>query len=730
MRLRGGNALIALLSVAPGAACSTVDRDPIDECRDDIDCGTGLVCSLAQGNICVPEVLPPQTALGFDIRELDGVRIELTGCDPEVVRELGGSELRVQKRSSLVREYQLRASESRAVSSCNECEDTCDATALTCTAPADANLSLSMRSRLGIAPLVSATASYALDPELPEGELPAPVEFTWPSYESTSDPAASSAVVLQVTPPANTPPRSQYLRALAADAPVEIDTAALARCERAIIGPEGSVRTLLGTPISGATVEFFYAEPIASPVTVIGNGAACVASSDCPPGWACNAEGTCGLDLLGVLAGSTISLAEPAGALPPAYLYTYCEEVGQGEDLVRQLSVRVTPPDGSGLPTMIYDLAQTFPYPPAPGILTEINLSGGALCMPDWQPPMPVAFSVEGDPVTLIETELGTYTCCSTACLPSLDPGVEPTPPPQLDNCTTFKNASFETRWSNEEDGWPFVPCIPTGANSDGTSGTFVRALTPAECTPEGCSVMLTSGEIDELARAYTVSIEQPAESVFRSKHYYNVAVSAETDLLEFELEPRVLLRGQVVCVSTEKCSAISAVVAAERLRADTDEIGPLGPFEYQTRVDANGNFVMPVDPGLYVITAYPGVNEPGGPAPYQVIDLREGSPMLDDIDGVPNATLADPLELDDGVLVRVQLRDFPVSTKVQPLDIGSWKYQDDFPEDLDLNDPSTCLGTSTRGCGIRSLRPDLSLLLSGKFQFTARNRGGECPSE
>jgi hypothetical protein len=250
-----------------------------------------------------------------------------------------------------------------------------------------------------------------------------------------------------------------------------------------------------------------------------------------------------------------------------------------------------------------------------------------------------------------------------------------------------------------------------------------------SECAPEGCTVMLTSGEIDELTREYTVSLEQRADSVFRSQRH-NVSVTAETENLTFALEPRVLLRGQVVCVSNN-CSAQSAVVAAERLRSDTDGVDPIGPFEFQARVDAAGNFVMPVDPGVYVVTAYPGVGQPGGPAPYEVVDLRDGSALLDDVDGVPNATLDDSLELDEGVLVRVQLRDFAVSTRVTPIDIGSWAYQSDFPEDLDLNDPSACLGSSSRGCSIRRLRPvdtPISLLLSGKFQFTTRDRGGQCP--
>jgi hypothetical protein len=732
MRMRGADgALIALLSLA---ACSTVDRGPIDECQDDTDCGTGSVCSLAQGNICVPEALPPQTALGFDIREGDGLRIELKGCDPEVTRELGGSELRVQRRELLVRDYHLRASEARTVGSCDECEDTCDAAGLTCTASADADLDLSMSSRLALASHDPKAQTY-VNP--PEGELPLPVGFEWPTYESLVDLAARSALVLQVTPPADTAPRSRYLRALAPDTEDEIDSAALDLCERAIIGPESSVRTFLGTPISEATVEFVHDEAIATPVTVLGNGPACVAPMICPPGWACN-EGSCGLDLRGVLAGSAVSLADPAaGAIPPAYLYTYCEDVEVNEDLVRKFSVRVTPPAESGLPNMIYDLNQTFPYPPVPGTLTEINLQDGdqedsprALCLPDWQPPIPVSFSVSGSPITLTETELGTYTCCSTECLPSPEPGVEPTPPAEPpEACDGFTVASFETRWFNQLGmEWTDAGCIPTGANSDLSSGRYVRDVT--ECAPEGCSVMLTSGEIDELTRSYTVSIEQRADSVFRSQRY-DVSVTSETEALTFALEPRVLLRGQVVC-RTDKCSAQSAVVAAERLRSDTDTDDPIGPFEFQARVDVAGNFVMPIDPGLYVVTAYPGVGQPGGPAPYEIVDLRDGSELIDDSDGVPNATLPDPLELDDGVLVRVQLRDFAVSTRVTPIDIGSWAYQDDFPDEIDLNTPSTCLSSSTRGCSIRRLRPSdtpISLLLSGKFQFTTRDRGETCPS-
>ncbi|HVH98969.1 MAG TPA: hypothetical protein VM869_09670, partial [Enhygromyxa sp.] len=92
---------------------------------------------------------------------------------------------------------------------------------------------------------------------------------------------------------------------------------------------------------------------------------------------------------------------------------------------------------------------------------------------------------------------------------------------------------------------------------------------------------------------------------------------------------------------------------------------------------------------------------------------------------------LDSPLQLDDGILVRVALDGFDASTGVRPLDIGSWKSQDDFP--YDLNDPQTCYSTDEagkrQGCAIRRLRPNdatISLLISGRFQFTARTRGGD----
>jgi hypothetical protein len=714
-------------------ACSTVDRGPIAQCEDDTDCGDGTVCSVVQ--ICVPEAPPPQTVLGFDI-QMGELRIELTGCDPEVSLQSQGTELRVQKRGAVEKSYSVRANEIESVLNCggNSCEDgICDEDALTCTKPSDALLGLSMISRLGLAELTSPQKPYTVT-DLPEGELPSAVNFTWPTYESLDD-NAHAALRLKVTPSLDAATRSQYQRVIAEDAPSELETSAVIRCQRAIFGNEGSVRTIGGTPVSGANVEFIYNEPIATSSTVFGTGAPCIEPEDCLPGWACNDAGTCGLDLTGVSAGSSASIEDPPGALAPAFLHTYCEGiVAPVEPLVRQFRVSVTPPESSGLPNVIYSLAQAFLDPPQPGTLTEVNIQdidgGQSLCLPDWQPPQTINFSISGTPVALATTDLGVYACCSTECLPSAETEGGPTPPPNIDSCTGFDNTRFETRWYNPDlVTWAVAKCIPTAAYSDGSSGGVVRNV--SECADEGCSVQLSPGKVDEVSRLYTVSIVQPVGSVFRSQSF-PVQITPETTSLEpFELEPRVLLRGSIACVGTD-CSAENAVFAAERLRSDTDGNDLPGPFYFQARVDATGAFVLPIDPGRYVVTAYPAIGQAGGPAPFAVLDLREGSPMLTEVDGVLTAQLSAPLELDEGVLVRVQLRDFDLSTRVTPLDTGSWAFQANFPADVDLNAALTCHGSSSRGCVIRRIRPTgtaLPLLISGRFEFTTRNRGEDvCP--
>lgn len=727
---------VALLA----SACSTIADEPLPECVEDTDCGEDLICSFAQGSICVPEVQPPLANLGFDIREGD-FRIELKGCDPEVGLEPGGNGLRIRSRDRLAREFELSVSSIREVDNCGECEPgfTCDADALTCKGPVEAQLDLTQNSRLGLQALVSPVEDYTIpiDPPLPEGELPPPTSMVWPQYDA-EDLAAHWATQLDIAPLGADVSRGTMRRVLADTVEGTFELASTQRCHRGLFGNEGAVKLFQGGAVLDANVEFFYDEPIAAPSTVIGPiPTLCSDDMPCPPGWACSSSGACALDLSGLSAGATTSLAQPAGGFGPAWLYTYCEGIPSPVDdpLLIDLYVRVTPlvETGSGLPQVVYRVTQPFPDPQT---LASPRLHPfiGTLCLPPWQPPHTIGFSVVGAPVELATTEQGTYRCCSTDCLPTQAAGVEPIPPPNVDSCSGFERVLFTTQWFLEDvQDWVLgdpAGCTPPTTNTDGGNGRYVREV--VDCGEGPCSVNLTHGEEGELQRLYEVAIVQPVGSVFRSRQ---LQVTIDADTVDFggpfELEPRVLLHGRIVCAGDgdTNCNSVNGFVAAERLRVDTDEASPLGPFFFQGRSDAEGNFVLPVEPGVYVLTGYPGVGQPGGPAPLQIVDLRSDSPLVQTDDGVPRATLAKPIELDEGLLVRALLKDFDVNTGVAPLDLGSWTSDPAF-EGIDLNAPETCHNTSTRrGCVIRRLRPtdaSISLLLSKRFQFTARTAGAK----
>lgn len=722
------------------SSCSTVDFGPIDECKEDADCGAGSVCSVAQGNICVPEQLPPRAVLGFDIRE-GAVRVELAGCDPEVETELGGSELLVQRRDDIVEDYSLRALVKRSVENCggDECSGECDEEALTCTEALDSTLSAAQRSRLGLAATEVGPLAYDTTPEdmpLPEGELPPAVTLTWPRYESEA-PSAHAALTLTLDPSDESSGPAKLARVIAegavgSGAEGELEVTSLLRCQRGLVAGESAVRTLSGSPVAGATLEFAYDEAIAASSTVLGGtGPSCADDEDCSPGWACDTEaGRCGLDLDGVSAGSTVSLEN--GGFMPAWVYTYCEGTvaPPADPLTRSFTVRATAPSDSGLPNMTYSLEVDFADPPSVDADRRVPLADVGFCFPDWQPPQTVSFELSGAPVELLDHEqLGVYSCCSTACLPS-DPTAEPIPPPSIDSCANFEAVRFETRWTNnQQPAWGIAGCTDTALNSVGANGRYSREIKTCD-EDEGCSVALTPGEADEGSRSYLYTVVQPNGSVFRSYRDVIEMTPESTDFGVFELRPRVIVSGRIECPDVLRCDATNAVVAAERLRVEGDETDPPGPYEFSARADTGGNFVLPVDPGVYVLTAYPAVGKAGGPAPYAVLDLREDSSLVEIVEGVPKVDRSDqPFMLEEGLLVRAQLRDFDFATTVVPIDLGSWNYQEgDFG--YDLNDPETCYspaGSPQRGCGIRRLRPSdtpISLLLSKRFQFTARSTG------
>jgi hypothetical protein len=732
--------------------CSTVADEPPPECEENQDCGEGLICSIAQGSICVPEVQPPRANLGFDIREnFDEFRIELHGCDPEVSLEPGGSEVRVRSRDRLAREFEFSVRTRRDVETCETCEvgSICDPDALTCTSPVEADLELGQNSRFGLDRLVGRLGKYTIpiDPPLPEGELPPAVAMVWPQYDS-EDASAHWATQLEITPlsmPMGAA-RATLRRVIAGTVEGAFELVSTHRCQRNLFGDNASVRLSTGAEVVGADVEFLYDESIAAPSTVIGPPQTCSDDVPCPLGWACSDLGTCALDLTNVSIGKTTTVEDLQIDFLPVPLYTYCEGIPSPADdpLVLELFVRVLPPVEMGLPQVVYRIDQPFPDPVTPASSHSVPLAG-TLCLPPWQPPHTIGFSVVGEPVELADTELGAYRCCSTDCLPTQATDVEPIPPPDVDTCTGFDRVQFNTLWflddEDDEDDvtlWG-IACGGTQptTNSDGANGRYSRVPELTNCIDTPCTVDLTHGEDGEVGRLYDVAILQPQGSVFRSRREQVIVEANTLEFSPFELEPRVLLRGSIACEaeSGDDCNFANAVVAVERLRVATDETNPLGPFFFEGTSDAAGSFVLPVEPGVYVITAYPAIGQPGGPAPLQILDLRSDSAMVETpAGGPPTATLDQPLELDEGVLVRALLKDFDVNTGVVPLDVGSWTSDPAF-EGFDLNSTATCYGnpdTAAQGCLIRKLRPtntSISLLLSKQFQFTARTGPSDpCP--
>ncbi|MCA9634517.1 MAG: hypothetical protein KC420_00595 [Myxococcales bacterium] len=232
---------------------------------------------------------------------------------------------------------------------------------------------------------------------------------------------------------------------------------------------------------------------------------------------------------------------------------------------------------------------------------------------------------------------------------------------------------------------------------------------------------------IDRRSRA---RIEPGVGSIFRSV-LLNAEVAPDTlELPPSTLPHRVLVRGSVVLEEgickvdpedeSSDCTA-SAVVLAERIRLPEEEgTTVLGPYFYSQATFGEGDFVVPVNPGVYLVTALPLVGSQGGPAKIQILDLREDSPLVDVRSGIPYADLDDPLVLEQGQLVTVELDGFSSNTTVIPLDMASWADLSFEGMAIDLGAQATCYRTAgdPPACQIRRLRPGSTTLRPSQEQF------------
>lgn len=425
-----------------------------------------------------------------------------------------------------------------------------------------------------------------------------------------------------------------------------------------------------------------------------------------------------------------------------ARLYNYRFEL---DSLDRWFTASVSRPTGA-----VPSTSATFKIRFPPEEMSEgMWEAGHSLCMPDWGPPITAEVRITGEPVDFVGSGPGAFRCCDVGCLPrTADDAAMLTGPPRAAECNGTTAAggvpsalvtSPARLTAEEQDAWTELGCVPPAEDGAGHIGALTRDI---DCTAsdETSTCLLTDlgAAADGGAREYALRIESPVGSVLRSVSM-SLDVDAEAPLFQHDitLDTRVLLRGMVrvadsLCdpdtAAETNCGTEGALVLAERVRMPgEDPATTVGPFfhEVSTFYDPvaarPGAYVLPLDPGVYLVTALPASGSPGGPANIDVVDLR-------DTDGDEEKDFV----LRPGVLVSLDIGPGR-GPLVTPLDIGSWDGDLERPDDggpIDLNLVGECLTPPEEGalaCKIRRLisAANLPPNQTGIVRFTARAASG-----
>lgn len=458
----------------------------------------------------------------------------------------------------------------------------------------------------------------------------------------------------------------------------------------------------------------------------------CDSDDECPLGQVCELTSKrCALDLGDLPAIKSVSSTVDTVNEYQAWIYTYCESNLEA-DREMELIVSATPrnPDGVGpapLPALSYHTTIDFLWnngmlPPA---------EADRICLPPWAPPQSLAFQLSSAPQKLYSDGDGRdFVCCNTACLDAA-PGTAP------NSCPLGATVTARTVFTPDPVAWNDASCMALERNDptlpEGSQRVIYGPLDRTPCASPGspCEIALSHGETN---LEYEIRIEPPVGSLVRSAILPPQIVDAGTaSITPVQLEHRVLVRGRVklpadtTCSDAEPCLP-DAEILAERMRlADEDPTTTLGPFFYTAQTiaksvgdpdeDLDADFVLAVNPGVYLITALPQSGSQGGPARIAVFDLRLDSPLVTTKGAMPTADLG-TIELEPGKLVTIELDNFDRSSVAVPLDLAGWAGQIAGYPDLDLNDPNTCYGGTARGCQIRRLRPGKSGLSPTQEQF------------
>ncbi|MBX7083187.1 MAG: hypothetical protein K1X88_28530 [Nannocystaceae bacterium] len=450
--------------------------------------------------------------------------------------------------------------------------------------------------------------------------------------------------------------------------------------------------------------------------------------------------------------GGTI-VTDSVGAFE-APVYTYCEREGN-VGLVRSFTMTAAP--GGPVASVNYEFDVQFPPISMGQPKPEVTLRD--LCVPSWGAAQQVGLALAGEPVTLLGSGEGAFRCCDIGCLPRTPEDAMAMPEPtQLDTCDgrsssgAVPSATVEAQLvldAQAQDAWAQAGCLTPQVGPGGVVGGLRQSV---ECSgalgsDATCLVPDLAAGKDGGARQYSVRIESPVGSLLGSLAT-DMAVDPQTASapVDFALPRRVLVRGRVVldeatCAELAPadgdCGSEGAVVLAERLRmpAETAQNVP-GPYyhEVQTFYDPvasrRGGYVLPLDPGVWVVTALPLPGSQGGPADIAVLDLRDGKDVQREF------------VLDSGVLVTLNVAGFDRSVQVLPLDRGSWRdlvhpgRVDDPAPNLDLNAIGECLSPASdppQACRIRRLVAAAGVSASqiGQVRFAARSDpgAGSCPN-
>ncbi|MDC0720088.1 hypothetical protein [Nannocystis bainbridge] len=733
----------ALLAGLLGVACSTAASDEQGRsCSDDRDCLMGQVCS---NNYCYENGLsaPENLAVVVQTSTVPPFRIELRGEDAALERILDRVPNRYYVNRTQVRDRLRIELEETQLDDLGEGTGTA--------VPVAASIELQQRSRLGHEPFVVTGLSYP-PPTLDGTVDDEPVLYkAWPRYDAADvdgDLPLYAKLTYQDDAVGQQPfqwgrgvvARQLMRRKTEVPDDDEFTIPTVRECHRRVLGnirfPDGPLASEpVLTPPPTVVVNMRHAgraddddpetavcdpnpigeTPATCSVETIVNPdypmcatsgqcrepykcyanpdddvkkCGCKRDSECPEGQLCRVDRQqCALDLTDRPAIKQVTAEVADDSAVSAWVYTYCDE-DPAADRTMEFVVSAAPDARLGLPRLNYRVVLTFLVGDFMG-----STPLGRICLPTWQRARQVLVPLVGEAL-----------CCDPDCLAE---AASKPPPKELRSCPVKPTITVVGDFAAPDPTtWAAAACMPlSGADENGTVRVTYGS---GDCPVVGdCKVNLSPGPIGGNGQPYVLRIESPVGSLFRSTLLPVTITSDVTALPPQVLAPRVLLRGTVEQDGCTGSQCAPAEVLAERVIRGEDPATLLGPYFYNTSTTA-GEFILPVDPGVYLVTALPTVtpnNSSTGPAGIVVVDLREDSPLVVKENGLLVADLdPDTLRLSPGAVYTIEFDEFVSNSRVIPLDLTSGEgLLDPAGEPLDLNAPGTCL--PGEGCQIRRIR-------------------------